>query len=118
MKMKILASIAVLFLCIAALLGCSPTSRRSPIITAGSSPPPDFPISAEFPNYPKIVATANRLVSEAGLKWGEPVDVRWQPAPLNRYLIIYPTPQSELGYAGYRIVQVETNWHAWFPLRG
>ncbi len=118
-NMKPLAWMSFLGMCIAMCSGCSQPARGLAVTATGGSPPPlDVPVPVESPNYSNVVATANRLVSNAGLNWGTALKVVWQPAPLNRYLVTYATPQSELGYAGYRAVHVETNWDAWFPPRG
>jgi hypothetical protein len=117
-NMKTFTCFLILSLCIAVFSGCSQPSYRSTASASSGPPLPlDVPVAAESSNYSNVVATANELVSKAGLKWGHLLEVRWQPAPLNRYLVIYATPQSELGYAGHRSVHVETNWHAWFTPR-
>jgi hypothetical protein len=116
--MRACAYLLSVALCIPVVSGCSHMARE-PAADRGSASTPalDRPISVQSPSYPLAVAAANKLVSEAGLKWGSPTDVQWQPTPLDRYLVIYATPQSELGYAGHRAVHVDTNWHAWFTPR-
>ena len=84
----------------------------------GICAPKDTAVPVESPSYSKAVAAANELVLKAGLKWGTPVKILWQDAPLNRYLVIYSTPQSELDYAGDRTVFVGVDFKAWFGFRG
>lgn len=72
------------------------------------------PIATQFSN---VVARANELVTKAGLKWGDPVDVRWESDPLNRYEVIYPTSKSEVELLGNREVLVTTNGLASFAPR-
>ena len=116
--MKALAWMSFFGMCIAMYSGCSQPARGPAVTATGGFPlSPDVPVPVESPNYSNIVAAANHLVSKAGRSWGSPVKVEWQPAPLSRYVVTYATPQSELGYAGYRAVHVETNWHAWFTPR-
>ena len=85
---------------------------------SGICVPKDTAVPIKSTSYSKVVTAANELVSKAGLKWGSPVRVLWQDAPLNRYLVVYSTPQAELGYAGDRTVFVSVDFRAWFGFRG
>src|SRR5438105_413923 len=76
--------------------------------------PLSLPGSAEFS---KIAAIANQSVSQAGLKWGQPVRVEWQNVH-GRYIVFYLTPESERGILGSRAVHVETNGKVWLVPRG
>jgi hypothetical protein len=63
-----------------------------------------------------VVSAANQLLSRAGLKWGNPIEVRWL-GKSNRYLVVYPTPRTESGQLGQRAVYVETNGVVWLAPR-
>jgi hypothetical protein len=120
--MRTIISITSICLSIASLAGCSqphtlPQASASKTQVSSTQPPFEPLISPVSPAYSNVVAVADRLVSGAGLKWGEPTEIRWQPDPLNPYVVIYATPQSELGYAGYRGVHVATNGDVWFVPR-
>ena len=113
--MRALILITLFFLSLVLFVACS---QRRAVTQASTIVEPFQPlISPQSAAYSNVVTAADRLVLGAGLKWGEPSEVRWQPDPLNRYVVIYGTPQSELGYAGYRAVHVATNGEAWFVPR-
>jgi len=67
---------------------------------------------------------ASQFVRRNGFDWGNPVEVSWQDdwyldrfgtnytrgpgPPLNRWIVLYPTPDKERNI-GFRAVFVETN---------
>jgi hypothetical protein len=97
------------------LCGCAASPSSSTIrsnINANSdttvaTPPSEVAISPQSAVYSNTVILASGLASQA--KFGNPAQVEWQPEPFNRYIVIYPTPERELGYAGDRAIFVTTN---------
>ncbi len=117
--MNKLAFISTVGLSVTFLASCTNPRAASPSSLGGqSSWPKEEIISPATSAFSNVVAKADQFVSQAKLSWGEPTEVRWQPTPLNRYVVIYATPTSELGWAGYRAVHVSTNGHVWFVPRG
>jgi hypothetical protein len=110
---------------LAAFSGCSDGAKQPP--PKSLSKPTSF--SASSPTS-SVIAAANDVVLKAGLNWGEPVKVEWlglvrhydtdkEPTvPVNRWQVRYATPDSELGWAGFRQVGVETNGYVWIIPRG
>jgi len=80
-------------------------SKRQPIVALGS---------AEFV---RVAGLANKFVSTSGGDWGQPVGIEWQSVHL-RYVVFYPTPDSELPVLGRRAVHVDEKGKAWFAPRG
>ena len=73
----------------------------------------EIPLSPQSATFSNVVARARALA----VKWGEPREVRWQPAPLNRYVVEYETTETEGQLLGLRAVLVATNGEAWFAPR-
>jgi hypothetical protein len=59
-------------------------------ISLGCHARPGVPISRESPTYSNIVAVADRAIAKTLLLPDGRPEVRWQPAPLNRYAVFYP----------------------------
>jgi hypothetical protein len=77
----------------------------------------ETPILPQSATYSNTVALANKLISGAGQKWGDPLEVRWQSEPFNRYVVIYLTSELEKALLGDRAVLVTTNGQASFAPR-
>ena len=97
--MKTLASMAILGLCLAVCPGCR---HHSGVL-----------VSRDSPNYSNVVAVADHLVSKAQPHWGTHLEVRWQPAPLNRYAVVYAMDDHD-----YCEVHVYTNSDGGLTARG
>ena len=93
--------------------GCATQPSR----VGGREPDREELISPQSIRFSNIVSKADRFLDRAKLSWGKAYEVRWQPEPLNRYVVIYPTPKSELGYAGYRAVHVGVSGDVWLVPR-
>jgi hypothetical protein len=104
----------ILFFVLAlAVSACSGSGKQSERTSSTSSV--SFSSSATTTS---VTAAANAFIKKQKLDWGEPVDVKWQGKPLNRWLVVYPTPDSEIGWAGIRGVHIEPNGDAWLVPRG
>lgn len=80
-------------------------------------------ISRQSATFSNVVASAKEFTGKwhdskgRALTWGNPIEVRWQPEPLNRYIVLYPTSESEKAWVGQRAVIVATNGLACFAPR-
>jgi hypothetical protein len=109
--MRTKTRILAILLCGAILSGCSESGkpktdnvRREAVSSNKISKSVGYATS-------DVVSAANQLMFEKGLKWGDPVEVRWQKEH-DRYLAIYPTPEKERTMGGGRGVFVWTNGNA------
>ncbi len=58
-----------------------------------------------------VAAVASGLLKNRELEWGDPVEILWQD-DLDRYLVLYSTPEKEKMEIGDRGVFVMTNGEA------
>jgi hypothetical protein len=78
----------------------------------------ETPIPRHSATFSNVVASAKEFTAKwhgptgRTLDWGDPIEVRWQPEPLNRYIVVYPTSETEKALIGERAVLVATNGHA------
>ena len=111
-SMKTLCLLILLGACVA-VVGCSHSTKPSQLFALSEG---RFTVEIVVPpdSATDIAAKADLCVSRAGLDWGHPTEVVWQGRPVDRYVVFYGTPGSDLGY---RSVAVTTNGDAWILSR-